>query len=476
MLNLAANTEWSEDPQGVLMKKPWGGRFSKQTSRPVEEFTQSISFDRRLYEEDIEGSIVHSDMLKRQGMINKKEADAIAKGLKDIKKEIEDGKFEFKKEHEDIHMAIEARLKEKIGDTAGKLHTARSRNDQVALDLRLFLKKKILRIFDETETFQGVFVDKAKSYLDAPVPGYTHLQRAQPVFISHYLLAYVEMLERDKSRFVDCFKRMDLSPLGAGALSGTTFPIDREYVAAQLGFSDVTTNSIDSVSDRDFVIEFLSSASVLMMHLSRLCEDMILWNTFEFGFVDLPDEFCTGSSIMPQKKNPDVLELVRGKTGRVYGSLFALLTVMKGLPLSYNRDMQEDKEALFDTVDTVLNCLSILRLMFEKVEFNRREIADEAIKGFALATEVADYLTKKGMPFRTAHEVTGKLVAYCEKTKKEFSELAIDEYRKFSPIFENDIFKAVDLMNAVSSRNITGGTGKTAVKKRVEYWKKRLAK
>lgn len=458
------------------MKKPWGGRFSKGTSKAVEEFTESISYDKRLFAEDIEGSIAHVSMLKKQNIISAKDADEIIKGLKQTKKEIEKGDFTFKSEYEDIHMAIESRLKELIGNTAGKLHTARSRNDQVATDIKLYLKKETLYIFSLLEKLQDVFVNKAKKYLDTPIPGYTHLQRAQPVFLSHYLLAFVEMWERDKNRLVDCYKRMDYLPLGSGAMSGTTFPLDRDYVAKLLNFSNITQNSMDAVSDRDFIIEFLSSVSILMMHLSRLCEDMIIWNSYEFRFVILPDEFCTGSSIMPQKKNPDVLEIVRGKTGRVYGALLTLLTIMKGLPLTYNRDMQEDKEPLFDAIDTVSNSLKTLILMFEKVEFNLERLTNEAKSGFILATEIADYLAKKGVPFRDAHEITGKVVAHCEKLGKDLSDLTLNDFKAFSSSFEDDIFDATDLKNAISSRNVKGGTGIKSVKEQIKKWEKYLKK
>jgi len=456
------------------MKKPWAGRFGKKTDELVESFTESLSFDRRLYEEDINGSIAHVNMLKKQKIISGKEANLIIKGLQEIKNEIENGQFEFKKEFEDIHMAIEARLKEKIGDIAGKLHTARSRNDQVALDIRLYVKKKIIEIYRLLEELQKVFINKSEKYQTSIVPGYTHLQRAQPVFLGHYLLSYVEMWERDKLRLVDCYKRMDFSPLGSCALAGTTFPIDREYVAENLGFSGVTTNSMDAVADRDFAIELLSHLSIIMMHLSRLCEDMILWNTYEFSYVILPDDFCTGSSIMPQKKNPDVLELVRGKTGRVYGSLFALLTIMKALPMTYNRDMQEDKEHIFDGIDTVISSLEVLIPLFKKTEFNVSRLLEESKKGFILATEIADYLSKKGVPFRKAHEITGKIVAYCEKNNKELYELSVDEFKKFYSGFDKDVFDAISIENAVGMKNVIGGTGKESLKKQIGMWKKRL--
>ncbi len=458
------------------MKKLWGGRFSETTDEMVENFTESISYDKRLYSEDIAGSIAHVKMLKKQKIVSSADANKIIKGLNIIKKEIESAAFEFKKSHEDIHMAIEGRLKELIGEVAGKLHTARSRNDQVATDIRLYLKNQTLNLYKLLRDLQKVFVIKAKAYLDVPVPGYTHLQRAQPVFLSHYLLAFVEMWERDKGRLIDCYRRVDILPLGSGAMSGTTFPLDREFVSQLLNFSEPSRNSMDAVSDRDFAIEFLSALSIIMMHLSRLSEDMILWNSFEFGYVILPDEFCTGSSIMPQKKNPDVLELTRGKTGRVYGDLFALLTIMKGLPLTYNRDMQEDKEPLFDAIDTVTSSLQVLTAMFKKVEFNREKLASEADKGFILATEVADYLAKKGLPFREAHEITGKIVVYCERSKKELNELSLEEFKKFSEKFGKDIFKAIDIKSAISSRNVKGGTGLTAVREAIKFWEKQLEK
>lgn len=456
------------------MKKPWGGRFKELPEKIVEDFTESISFDRRLYREDIEGSIAHCKMLAKQKIISKEEAKKIIDGLKEIEKEIERGQFSFKKEYEDIHMAIESRLKEKIGPIAGKLHTARSRNDQVALDVRLYLRKKSKDIYLLLEELQKFFISKAKEYLDQPIPAYTHLQRAQPVLLSHYLLSFVEMFERDKERLIDCYKRIDRMPLGSGALSGTTYPLDREYVAKELEFSEITRNSIDAVSDRDFAIEMVSSLSIAMMHLSRFCEDMIIWNTTEFGFVILPDGFCTGSSIMPQKKNPDVLEIIRGKTGRVYGSLLALLTIMKALPLSYNRDMQEDKGQIFDALDTVESSLKVLIPLVAKIEFNKRRLEEEAAKGFILATEIADYLAKKGVPFREAHEITGKIVAYCDEKKKDLSDLTLKEFKKFSSLFDKDIFEAIDLKKAINSRDVKGGTGLNQVKDIIYYWEKKL--
>ncbi|MCX7990534.1 MAG: argininosuccinate lyase [Proteobacteria bacterium] len=456
------------------MKKLWGGRFKESTEKVVEEFTESISFDKRLYIEDIEGSIAHCKMLAKQKIIGSEESKKIIKGLKEIKKDIEENRFVFKKEFEDIHMAIESRLREKIGETAGKLHTARSRNDQVALDIRMYLRKKTCSLYLLIEELQKSFLSKAKEYLDQIIPAYTHLQRAQPVLLSHYLLAYIEMLERDRERFIDCYKRIDRMPLGSCALAGTTYPLDREYVAKELGFSEVTRNSIDAVSDRDFAIEFVSALAILMMHLSRFSEDMIIWNTTEFGYVILPDGFCTGSSIMPQKKNPDVLEIVRGKTGRVYGSLMALLTIMKGLPLSYNRDMQEDKEQIFDATDTVESSLKVLIPLVLKTSFNRKRLSEEAKKGFILATEIADYLAKKGVPFREAHEITGKIVAFCDENKKDLTDLTLEELKRFSSLFDKDIYNDIDIKKAVNNRNIIGATGIDQVKKMIRYWEKRF--
>lgn len=409
-----------------MKSKPWEGRFNEKTNRDVEEFTASISFDKRLYKYDIQGSIAHCRMLSRCGIIPKKEKDKIIKGLKIILKEIDRGGFPFKIELEDIHMNIEKRLMEKIGGVAGKLHTARSRNDQIALDLRLYLRNEIKEIIKEIEKLKKAMIDIAKNNMDIIMPGYTHLQRAQPVLFSHYILAYFEMFERDKERFEEIFNRVNVMPLGSGALAGTNLPIDRRYVAKLLGFPKITQNSMDSVSDRDFMIEFLNAASINMMHLSRLSEDLILWSSAEFNFVELPESFCTGSSLMPQKKNPDVLELIRGKTGRVYGNLIALLTIMKSLPLAYNRDMQEDKEPLFDTVDTLKSSLSICTRLLKKIEINKKEMLKAASEDFTTATDMADYLVKKGLPFRKSHEIVGKVVNYCMKKGLLFKDLSLE--------------------------------------------------
>ncbi len=388
--------------------KLWGGRFTQPTDKFVEEFTASIDFDKRLYRQDIRGSIAHARMLGRQGIITAADAESIVGGLQEILDRIEAGDFDFSVSLEDIHMNVEARLSEAIGEAGKRLHTGRSRNDQVALDIRLYLRDEIADVNAYLDRLIDSLLFQAEHNLDVIMPGYTHLQVAQPILFSHHMMAYVEMFSRDKGRMADCLKRLNALPLGAGALAGTTFPIDREYVAEQLGFPEVTRNSLDSVSDRDFSLEFISASSILMMHLSRFSEELILWSSSEFSFIDLSDSFCTGSSIMPQKKNPDVPELVRGKTGRVYGNLMALLTVMKSLPLAYNKDMQEDKEPLFDTIDTVKGSLKIFADMIREMKVKADNMRNAAARGFSTATDVADYLVRKGLPFRDAHEVVGK--------------------------------------------------------------------
>ncbi|MBI4691429.1 MAG: argininosuccinate lyase [Nitrospirae bacterium] len=412
------------------MKKPWAGRFTEKTSKVVESFTESISFDRRLWRYDIEGSIAHAMMLGRQGIIPLKDSKPIIKGLEQIANEIEEGSFEFREELEDIHMNIEAALIKKTGAAGKKLHTARSRNDQVALDLRLYLRHEIKEINLLITGLQRVILEAAEKNIAVIMPGYTHLQRAQPVLLSHHLLAYVEMFQRDKSRFEDALKRINTLPLGSCALAGTTLPIDRGYVAKLLGFEGITENSIDAVSDRDFAIEFLADSSIFMMHLSRLAEELVIWSTSEFAFIELPDAFTTGSSIMPQKKNPDAAELIRGKTGRVYGDMLSLLTVMKGLPLSYNRDMQEDKIPVFDAVDTVKSCLAVLLQMLPEIKFMRERMQDAAGEAYSTATDIAEYLVKKGVPFREAHGITGKIVLYCVRNGKQLGELSLNEFKK----------------------------------------------
>jgi argininosuccinate lyase len=458
------------------MKKAWSGRFREKTASVVEEFTESISFDWRLWPYDIKGSIAHARMLARQKIISSQEARAIIEALRGIAQDIKEGRFQWKAEHEDVHMNIEAELIRRIGPVGGKLHTARSRNDQVALDIRLYMKEQIKEIMNDLLRLQKVFLGLASRYAEAAMPGYTHLQRAQPVTIGQHMLAYVEMLERDRERFADCLKRTDSLPLGACALAGTTLPIDRGYVAKQLGFSRISTNSMDAVSDRDFIIEFLSCSSILMMHLSRLAEELILWSTEEFAFIELPDSFCTGSSIMPQKKNPDVAELIRGKTGRVYGALLSLLTLMKALPLSYNRDMQEDKPPLFDAVDTVRAVLQVLIEMLPKTRFNTRTTQRAASGGYSLATDLAEYLVRKGVPFRKAHEITGQIVRYAIDNKRELDELTLDELRGFSDRIEEDIAGLFNLKDAMRRRVSAGSTSPDEVKKQIALWKERLKK
>jgi len=449
------------------MAKLWGGRFAKQTAQSVDEFTASIPFDQRLYAEDIAGSIAHARMLAKQGIIAQDEADRLVAGLTAIRAAIERGEFEFRLEHEDIHMNIEAALREKVGDVAGKLHTARSRNDQIALDMRLYVRRVIGEITVLIADLQAALLDLAERNEQVILPGYTHTQRAQPVLLAHHLLAYFEMLERDKGRFADCCTRLNVCPLGAGALAGTTFPIDRDFVARELGFAAPSRNSMDAVADRDFVIEFLAAASLLMMHLSRLSEEIVLWSTAEFGFVTIDDAYATGSSMMPQKKNAAVAELTRGKTGRVYGHLLALLTTMKGLPLTYNQDLQEDKEGLFDAVDTITQALSIYAEMVRTLTVNRAAMARAAQGGFMTATDLADYLARCGLPFRQAHEVVGRIVRYCVESGKELSELTLAEMQEFSPLFDEGALRVVTPEAAVAARDVYGGTAPAQVQARL---------
>jgi argininosuccinate lyase len=459
-----------------VLKKSWGGRFKKDTHKIAEKFSASVDFDKRLYREDIEGSIAHVTMLAECGIILKSEAEKISKGLKQIEKEIDSGKFAFREEYEDIHLNIEKRLIEKIGDTGGKIHTARSRNDQIALDMRLYLRKEINEIILLLKDIAGRLLELAEKNIDTVMPLYTHLQRGQPVLLSHHLMGLYEMLKRDRERYLDCLDRVNVMPLGAGAGAGTTFPIDREYVAKLLGFPKVTQNSIDTVSDRDFIVEFIAVSANLMMHLSRVSEELVLWSTKEFDFVDLGDEFTTGSSIMPQKRNPDMAELIRGKTGRVYGSLVAILTIMKGLPFSYNRDMQEDKEPMFDTGDTVKSSLEVLRAMLKNIEFKHENMKRALAEGFITATDIADYLTRKGMPFRKSHEVTGRIVGYAEEKGRELINLHISEYKMFSKLFEEDLFDHITLEGSVSGRKSYGGTARQNVIKMIAQGKKEAGK
>ena len=454
------------------MKKPWSGRFSEKTSSVVESFTESISFDYRLWKYDIEGSIAHAKMLGKHSIISREDSEKIIKGLEEIAKEIETGKFRFRKKLEDIHMNIEASLIEKTGDAGRKLHTARSRNDQVALDLRLYLRSETKEILSLIKKFQKILLHIAIKYLHVVMPGYTHLQRAQPVLLSHHLLAYVEMLQRDVERFHDGLKRTNLLPLGSCALAGTTFPIDRIYVAKLLGFDGISENSIDAVSDRDFAIEFLSDASLLIMHLSRLAEELILWSSEEFRFIEFPDAFTTGSSIMPQKKNPDVAELIRGKTGRVYGNLLSLLTTMKGLPLSYNRDLQEDKQPVFDTVDTIKSCLTVLNEMLPGITFNAKRMYETAGDAYSTATDMAEYLVKRGLPFRKSHEITGKIVLHCMKKGKKLEELTLKELNTFSPFIRNDIYSCLKAEESVKNKKSRGSTSPNEVKRQIQRLRK----
>ena len=456
------------------MKKIWGGRFKESTDTLMETFSASISFDKRLYACDIEGSIAHCKMLARSKIISSTESQKIQKGLKRILKECDEGRFEFSEKLEDIHMNIESRLKEIIGPTAGKLHTARSRNDQVCLDIRLYLRNEVDETIKEIDSLCKTLVKIAKKNVDRIIPGYTHLQRAQPVLLSHHLLAYVEMLLRDKDRFLDARKRINIMPLGSAALAGTNFPIDRRYTAKLLNFPEVSHNSMDAVADRDFAAEFCSASALLMMHLSRFCEELVIWNSSEFGFIELSDAFTTGSSIMPQKKNPDAAELIRGKSGRIFGNLVALLTMMKGLPLAYNKDMQEDKEPLFDSADTIKTCLKIFTAMIKSSKFKLLSYEELEASGFLTATDMADYLVLKGVPFRDAHEITGKTVAYCLDKKITLGNLSLVELRKISKRFENDVTEHIALKNSVDRKNTYGGTAKKQVMAQILRLMKKL--
>lgn len=443
--------------------KLWGGRFRKDPAPEAAGFLNSLSFDFRLFRQDIEGSIAHARMLGRQGIISPEEAELLVRGLEEVRQELEEGRLACDPEAEDIHSFIEARLVEKVGEVGKKLHTARSRNDQVATDLRLYLKEEIRALGGLVLDLIGALAKRARETGEAIMPGYTHLQRAQPVTFAHHLLAYCEMLRRDYDRLRDCFRRVDVCPLGAGALAGTTFPVDREFVARELGFKKIAANSLDAVADRDFVAEFIFVCSLLMMHLSRFSEELVLWSSSEFGFIELDDTCTTGSSIMPQKKNPDVAELVRGKTGRVYGHLVALLTVLKGLPLAYNKDLQEDKEALFDTVDTVKSCVGIFILLVETMSLNEARMLSAAGEGFTNATDLADYLVRRGVPFREAHTVVGKVVLHCLAAGKRLEDLSLEEYRAFSPAFDSDLYEFLEIRACVARRALPGGPAPAAV-------------
>ena len=440
------------------MAKMWAGRFQKETDAVVNDFNSSVMFDCRMYAEDIQGSIAHATMLGRQGIIPQEDVHKIIEGLTGILADIEAGKIHFSPElYEDIHMANEQILTERIGDAGKRLHTARSRNDQVALDMRLYVRREIGEIRALVLDFMHALCEVASQHLETVMPGYTHLQRAQPITFAHHLMAYANMLKRDVRRLDDCLSGMDALPLGSGALAGTTYPIDRAFVAEQLGFSAVMDNSLDGVSDRDYCIELCADLSILMMHLSRLSEEVIAWCSWEFKFIELDDAYSTGSSIMPQKKNPDICELIRGKTGRVYGALTTLLTFMKAIPLAYNKDMQEDKEATFDAIDTVKNCLRVIAPMFRTMTALTENMKNAAKRGFINATDCADYLTKKGMPFRDAYKATGTLVHYCIEHNKTLDTLTLDEYKAVTPLFENDVYHAIDLSTCVRERRSLGG-------------------
>ena len=451
--------------------KLWAGRFQKETDTLVNDFNASINFDARLYRQDITGSIAHATMLGEQGIIPKEDAQAIINGLKAILSDIEGGGVEFSLENEDIHMNIETILTQRIGEAGKRLHTGRSRNDQVAVDFRLYIKEEIPKIINMLLDLEDVLIAKAEANLDVVMPGYTHLQRAQPTTFAHYMMAYANMIRRDVTRFEDCLERMDECPLGAGALATSSYPVNRQRTAQLLGFKKPTENSLDSVSDRDYAIEFLSACSLCMMHLSRFSEEIILWCSWEFKFVDLDDAYSTGSSIMPQKKNPDVAELVRGKTGRIYGDLIALLTVMKGLPLAYNKDMQEDKEPVFDAIDTIEMCIPVFGAMLNTLTVRPKNMAKAAAGGFINATDCADYLTKKGMPFREAYMIVGRLVNMCIQSGETLDTLTLRDFRAISSLFDGDIYDALDLKHCVSERKVFGGPSHDDVVRQINYIK-----
>ena len=446
-----------------MSDKLWGGRFQKATDKKVDDFNSSIRFDKRMYRQDIRGSIAHARMLGAQGIIPAEDSKKIAAELENILADIDAGKVEFLIDAEDIHMNIEKILTDRIGEAGKRLHTGRSRNDQVALDIRMFLMDENEEIAQMLIELMKTLTELAKKHTDTVMPGYTHLQKAQPITFAHHCMAYFEMFRRDYMRLCDCKERTNVMPLGSGALAGTTYPLDRRFVAEQLGFADITRNSLDGVSDRDFVIELAGCLSLIMMHLSRFCEELILWSSHEFSFIEMDDAYSTGSSIMPQKKNPDVAELIRGKTGRVYGHLMGLLTTMKGLPLAYNKDMQEDKEPIFDSIDTVKLCLPVFCDMIATMTVKKDNMLKGAKGGFTNATDAADYLVKKGMPFREAHSVIGNLVFYCIEHNKSLDDLSIDEYKTFSDIFEDDIYTAVSMETCVNDRKVEGGPAKAAV-------------
>lgn len=458
-----------------MTKKLWGGRFQKETDQVVDDFHSSILFDSRLYRYDIKGSIAHARMLGRQKIITHDEADEIIRGLEEIQKEIEAGQITFSSAAEDIHMNIEQLLIARIGEAGKKLHTARSRNDQVALDMRLYLKDEINEITRLLAELQITLLEMAEKHIDTIMPGYTHLQRAQPVTLAHHLLAYVQMFDRDSQRLRDCYRRTDVLPLGAGALAGTTFPIDPAYVAELLEFAGVAENSLDAVSSRDFVVEFVSAAALIMVHLSRFCEELILWASAEFNFIELDDAYSTGSSMMPQKKNPDLAELIRGKTGRVCGDLLALLTMLKGLPLAYNKDMQEDKEALFDAVDTVKKCLAAFRPLVTTIKIRKDNMLSAARFGFVNATDLADYLVDKGVAFREAHRIAGQIVYYCLQRQKSLEDLSLEEFQQWSMLIKEDVYQFISIEHSVAKRQAAGGPAPDAVRWAISKARKKLS-
>ena len=446
----------------------WDGRFEKKIDSRTNDFNSSIKFDHKMYKHDIKGSMAHAKMLSKQGIIGEDDKEKILKGLEEILEDIESGHLKLDPNAEDIHMFVEAELTKRIGQSGKKLHTARSRNDQVALDIKMYLKDAILEIQKELKELIATFVEKAEENTKTIMPGYTHLQRAQPVTFGHHLMAYVEMFLRDEERLSQTYNRMDVSPIGSCALAGTTYNLDREYEAKELGFASITNNSLDGVSDRDYVIELLSDISMIMMHLSRISEEIVMWSSWEFKFVELDDAFATGSSIMPQKKNPDITELIRGKTGRVYGDLMAMLTVMKGTPLAYNKDMQEDKEAIFDALDTVNLCITTLNPLVKTMTVLKDNMKKAAAKGFINATDCADYLVEKGIPFRDAYKITGSLVKYCIKNDTTLENLKLEEFKEYSDKFEEDVYEAIDLINCVNKRNVVGGPAAEQVMKQIE--------
>lgn len=453
------------------MAQLWGGRFTKQTDQMVYDFNASIRFDKRLLQQDIEGSIAHVVMLEKQGILTCEEKDAIVKGLTEIREEVEAGRLDISTQYEDVHSFVEATLIDRIGDAGKKMHTGRSRNDQVALDMKLYVRGEVLAIQEELKELLMTLLHLMEDNLETYMPGFTHLQKAQPTTLAHHMGAYFEMFKRDAQRLQDIYRRMNYCPLGAGAFAGTTYPLDRTYTASLLGFEGPTLNSMDSVSDRDYVIEFLSALSTIMMHLSRFSEEIIIWNSNEYRFVEVDDAFSTGSSIMPQKKNPDIAELVRGKTGRVYGALVSILTTMKGLPLAYNKDMQEDKEVTFDAIDTVKDCLRLFDGMLSTMKFNHEIMEKSAMKGFTNATDAADYLVGKGVPFRDAHGIIGQLVLHCLDKGCAIDELSIEELQKISPVFEADVYDAISLKTCVEKRLTTGGPGRQAMLDTIEMQK-----